>query len=422
MTMRLLYNLLQLLLAPLFVIIIPFYLIGRPEKTAVLSGRLGFGLKLPERHDSHLIWIHALSVGEVTSALPLVQQLRAEKANLTTLVFSASTASGHQLAERLIQPHVDALIFYPFDIFFVVKRFLNRVKPDLFILIETDFWPNFLMSLSTRAIPALLFNGRISSRSSRNYRRFGFFFKPLFDQFQVLGMQTVSDSNNMASLGIASEKIVTIGNLKFSSIMSDSSNDPVNASPFPANKLTLLCGSTHDGEEDLILQAYVELLKKYPQLHLVLAPRHIKRCAQVEDLVQRNKLSVDRYSQNSASTCDVTIVDTIGDLSALYAFADISFIGGSLVDEGGHNPLEAARYGSAILFGTHMEDFSEISQDLLTAQAALEVADGSALHRTLNSLAASDQLRQGLGQNARNYTASKTSVIAHHMEVIEQYL
>ncbi len=420
--MRLLYNLLQLLLAPLFLIIVPFYLICRPEKVSVLSGRLGFGLDLPDRHDSPVIWIHALSVGEVTSALPLVQQLRAEKGSRATLVFSASTASGHQLAVRLVRPHVDALIFFPFDIFFVVNRFVRKVKPDLFILIETDFWPNFLMSLSSRTIPALLFNGRISSRAGKNYRRFGFFFKPLFDQFRILVMQTESDSNTITALGIDSEKIITINNLKFSSAAPDRLQDLPGASPFPANKLTILCGSTHDGEEKLLLQSYVDLLKTYPQLHLALAPRHSKRADLVAELALANKLSVKRYSHASAPDCDVTIVDTIGDLSALYGFADISFIGGSLVDEGGHNPLEAARYGSAILFGTHMEDFSEISQGLLEAKAALEVTDGASLYRTLDKLIASELLRQKMGQNARTYRASKTSVIAKHLEVIEQYL
>jgi len=420
--MRIIYNLAQILLAPLVLIILPFYLFSRPEKLQIIISRLGFNLNLPQTETSPTIWVHALSVGEVTSALPLIKQIRKQKQDSVTLIFSATTKSGYRLAEDLLHPYVDALNYYPLDILPSVLLFIKKFKPDLFILVETDFWPNFLMSLGSRKIPSLLVNGRISDTSISTYRRFKFFFKPIFNQFRCLCMQSDLDAEKMYGLGIPREKIKVLGNLKFAGISDNTIEKGPEKSPFPSGALVILCGSTHEGEESIIIETYQELRKKYTNLHLAIAPRDIGRSNQIARQAEDSDAAASRYSEASSTSGDITIIDTIGDLSALYAFSDISFIGGSLVAAGGHNPIEAARSGCPILFGPHMEDFLEIRTELLAEQAALEVMDQISLTTTLESLIRSEDMRQSFGLNAKNYATAHSEVINAHMRIITQYL
>ncbi len=421
--MILFYNILQLLLAPLFILLFPLYLIGNKGKRKNILRRLGFGLKPPAKEDDHYptIWIHALSVGEVTSAVPLVQALRSEIPR-SNLVFSATTASGQKLAESLIGPWADSLVPFPLDIRFVVSRFMKQIKPDLFILVETDFWPNFLNGCACRGVQALLVNGRISSRSMRSYLRYDFFFKPMFNLFALLCMQTEQDTENMQQLGIPRDKLKTIGNLKFAS-PADCSRQAltaqVNTSP---GRLTIIGGSTHDGEEKALISSYHNLRKKGYDLHMVIAPRQVGRSSAIAELARTAGLSVVLYSTSNKAETDITILDTIGDLGSIYASADITFIGGSLVPEGGHNPLEASRQGKPLLFGPFMEDFSEISSALLEIGAAFQVTDQPSLENMLEQLIISEELRHIYGNRARQFTEKQQDVLAAHIAAVRQCL
>jgi len=420
--MRFIYNVAQLLLAPLIVLLLPVYLIIRPEKRKSIFPRLGFGLDIPEERKKTIIWIHALSVGEITSAYQLVRQLHQEKKDSSTLVFSASTTSGYQLANRIISPYSDACIYYPYDFLPAVNFFINRIKPDVFILIETDFWPNFVHCLANRQVPLLLFNGRISADSIKNYRRFSFFFKPLFDQFALLCMQTAIDSQRMHDVGISKDKTRTLGNLKFANIDCEQPDTDGADSPFPTDKLIIIAGSTHAGEEQMMADAFLKLNSSHSSLYLVIGPRNIVRCNEIKSLLEQKDLRVGLFSKPTEKETDVTIVDTIGDLSMLYRFADISFIGGSMVPEGGHNPLEAARLGCSVLFGPHMTDFSEISDGLLDAEGAVEVVNETELYDALETLISSSAKRAATGENGKRFTASHQDIIGSHIQVINQYL
>lgn len=421
--MILFYNILQLLIAPLFILLFPLYLLGNPGKRKNILSRLGFGLKPPAKKDGHFptIWIHALSVGEITSAVPLVQALRSEIPR-SNLVFSATTASGKKLAESLVGPWVDTLVPFPLDIRFITSRFIKQIQPDLFILVETDFWPNFLNVLACRKIPTLLVNGRISHRSMRSYLRYDFFFKPMFNLFALLCMQTEQDSKNMQRLGIPRTKLKTLGNLKFASpadLSRQTSVAKVNTYP---GRLTIIGGSTHDGEEEALISSYHNLRKKGYDLHLVIAPRQIGRSASIAELAEAAGFSTVLYSISNQAENDITILDTIGDLGSIYASGDITFIGGSLVPEGGHNPLEAARHGKPLLFGPFMEDFPEISSALLAIGAATEVTDQPSLERMLEQLIISKELRDAAGQQARLFTEKQQDVLAAHIAVVRQCL
>ncbi|NNK58138.1 MAG: glycosyltransferase [Desulfofustis sp.] len=421
--MILIYNIIALLLSPFFALWLLVYVILVPEKRSVILQRLGFGLKIPHPPKSKTLWIHALSVGEITSASLLVKQLHHRKSESTTIVFSTTTISGYQLAERLITPYCDALIYYPLDFLPVVRFFQTTIKPDLYIQIETDFWPNLLRCLASAGTTLLLFNGRISHRSMQRYQRFSFFFAPIFDTFSMLCMQTESDVRKMVKLGVAIDKTRTLGNLKFGRENPNGEASPQLCSPLPADNLYVFAGSTHADEEAQILDAFIRLLETTEKkCHLVVAPRKISRSEEVIDLVRERDFSFTRFSSNELHDSHVTIIDTIGDLPTLYRYADISFIGGSLVDEGGHNPLEATRTGSPVLFGPHMDDFSEISQDLLECGAALLVKNSSELFKSLRLLVENESKRHEMGEKALIFSTGHDHVIADHLELINRFL
>ena len=417
------YNIISLLLAPLFALWALFYLLVNTEKREALPQRLGFDLGSIPTHNKRVLWIHALSVGEITSAYHLVKELHQQHGHSTTIVFSTTTVSGHQLAQRLIAPYCDSLIYSPLDFLPVVKIFQKKIQPDLFVLIETDFWPNMLTSLSRSKVPLLLFNGRISERSMRRYRRLSFFFTPLFDKFTSLCMQTTTDKKNMVGLGIDEGKVTTLGNLKFGGCTTKKEDSALLNLDFPADSIVLFAGSTHGGEEEAVLDAFVRLQNSTTsRLHLVIAPRKISRCNEIIGLIRNLDLSYHRYASSESDFPDITIIDTIGDLPTLYQFADVSFIGGSLVDEGGHNPLEATCWGCPVLFGPHMTDFSEISRDLVECGAALMVKDQQSLCQSLELLLSDEATRQEMGAQALSYSTGHDHVIADHLRLIDRYL
>jgi len=420
--MRLSYNILQLLLSPLIILYLLYLSIARKEKYQHLLPRFGKGLEPFRRgkKEGPVIWVHALSVGETTSAIALLNEIRSNEPD-NILLFSTTTTSALALATEKVTPHVDAIIPFPVDIFFVVKRFLDTFNPDLFILVETDFWPNLLHSLSARNIPALLVNGRISDTSMTRYQRFRLFFKPMFNQFKMLCMQTAADARKMEGLGIPAHKIETLGNLKYKSSLE------INVSPtlpfiLPTSDLFIVCGSTHPGEEEIILAAYRQLLEKYPHLKLAIAPRKPSRTEEIERIAERSVISSNRYSTNPSCLEALLLIDTIGDLADLYAVSDISFIGGSLVPEGGHNPLESCLHGVPTLFGSYMDDFREISQELLASRAGFQVSNKSELISTLELLITSAEIREEVGENARTFMTKHKNVLPAHLAMIRNYL
>lgn len=419
--MLLVYNVLQIFLAPLIIVLLPLYLISRPEKCKTILPKLGYRLEPVDKQDKSIVWVHALSVGEVTSVQPLVKAINKEQADSVCIIFSASTVSGLQLGRELLSPYCDRIFYAPLDIFPVVRYFLKRLKPDLFILVETDFWPNLLHSFTASNIPALLVNGRVSGSSIKKYRQFGFFFRPLFEQFSKLCMQTSADGDKMRTLGINDNKIEIFGNLKFAGI-DDNHPEGNFSSPFPEGSLVVLAGSTHEGEEEVLLDIFQSLVKDFKLIHLAVAPRNISRIDKVATLIEDRKFSFRHFSDTSLPSSDITLIDTIGDLSSLYGQADICFIGGSLVDEGGHNPIEPARYRKATVFGPHMDDFSEISAGLVKAGGAIQTTGSADLEHTIVSLLSSESKRESLGKNGFEFVSQHQPVIADHLSLIRSYL
>ncbi|MCW5200177.1 hypothetical protein VU05_05765, partial [Desulfobulbus sp. F1] len=312
-----------------------------------------------------VIWLHALSVGEVTSALPLVKAIR-ENICPARIVFTAATRSGRELAEKLIKLHADLVLYSPLDVPCAVRQYLEAIKPSLFILVETDFWPNWLQQLKQRQVPVMLVNGRISAKSFAAYRRFAFFFQPMFRCFSLLSMQTAHDRSLMIELGNPAERVVCLGNLKYE-VGRGESIRLGSVSRYDDTGHVWVCGSTHPGEEELIFAAfktvgaYLRVCPDNLPLRLIIAPRKIERGSELVKLAHQFGLTADLRSSGTATNSNVLILDTIGELSSCYSLARLAFIGGSLVAEGGHNPIEAAVQGVPVLFGPHMDDFAEIA-------------------------------------------------------------
>ena len=407
--------------------------LGRKKYRGRTLQRLGLTLRtcLPARPQQKnrgpVIWIHALSVGEVTSALPLIRGLRKEYPD-ATLYFSTTTHTGLHTARQLCGPLVDAVFFAPFDFFFSVRRFINLLQPSLFILVETDFWPVWLRQLNKRKIPCLLVNGRFSLQSITRYRRFGFFFQPMFDCFQLLSLQTAQDMEHLRQLGIAATKMKSLGNLKFDARLGNTApttpsihrSDLGISGPGPV----LICGSTHKGEEELLFAAWKTIQRKshIPDLALVIAPRDIDRVATIEQLARKAGLSTARRSNNQTSKADVYLLDTIGELAACYQLTDIAFIGGSLVPAGGHNPVEAAAAGIPVLFGPHMEDFAEISRDLIAAGGAAGVIGSNDLADQVIPLLLDEKKSRIMGKAARDFVITSQGVVNNHLREVKRLL
>lgn len=384
--------------------------------------RLGLSLPRLSVRQGPTLWIHALSVGEVTSALPLVKAIR-ESIRPAQIVFTASTRSGKELAERLIVPHADLVLFSPLDFPCAVRRYLDAIRPSCFILVETDFWPNWLRQLQRRNVPCLLVNGRISEQSFAAYRRFAFFFRPMFRRFSLLSMQTAQERDKMLALGIPAERLVCFGNLKYDLPARQAA--PPDLAAAHDHHPVWVCGSTHPGEEELIFAAFQKIAGATScirPLRLILAPRKIERGKELVKLARSFGLNaVLRSSGDAGAESRVLILDTIGELAACYGFARLAFIGGSLADEGGHNPIEAAAQGVPVLFGPHMEDFAEIARDLVACGGAKTVTAES-LAETAAAILSDDGLHLCMSGAAQDLVERQRGGVEQHVQAVRELL
>jgi 3-deoxy-D-manno-octulosonic-acid transferase len=353
------------------------------------------------------IWVHAVSVGEVISAVPLVKGLPGSLGD-NKVVFSASTKTGFEVATKLLEGHVEEIFFYPYDLVFSVRHIIGKVDPAAFILVETDIWPNFLFELKKRKVPVALVNARISKRSFNAYNRISFFMKPLLLTFSKICSQSAEDAQRFENLGIPTSRIIQTGNLKFDQeydSLPKADLDKLRQSMHIKPRQNIfLAGSTHQGEEEILLDSFSRLRKKFSDLQLIVAPRYPDRAESVCGIFRSAGFSaqplqdLDRVEPDTRF--DVIVIDTIGILRRLYALADIAFVGGSLVCSGGQNPLEPAAYSKPIIFGPDMSDFKEVSHLLLKSGGAVRVYDAESLYRTAAMLLEERNRSQTIGKKA----------------------
>ena len=399
---------------------------GRPP---ALAERFGFipAAELSALRNRPVIWLHAVSVGESIAARPLLKALRGRYPDHAILL-SNTTETGRGIAATF--PEKDLCIYFPFDFLPAVRSTLDRLKPEIVIIMETEIWPNFTREAAARHIPVILANGRISDRSFSRYLTFSWFFRHPLQLFSRLCMQTETDCERIVAIGAPAGRTQKSGNLKydipFRQVPADEKRQLRERYSIPEGLLVLTAGSTHAGEEQPVIDAYRKLLTMYPDLLLVLVPRHPERAAEVASLLERSGLVFRRLTALTASVQfqkgAVLLVDTVGELMNLYAMADVAFVGGSLVPTGGHNLLEPASVGVASVFGPHMSNFREIADLVLAYGAGVQVASPAGLEEACQTLIASAELRRVLGQNGLKLMRDNGGATERHMEIIAQYL
>jgi 3-deoxy-D-manno-octulosonic-acid transferase len=407
--MYLFYSLASLLA---FVVVSPFFLyqaIRYNKYVGSLGQRLGYLPVSFNLDGDRSIWIHAVSVGEVLTARALVPDLRGRYPGLRLFV-STTTMTGQRVARSNIQG-VDAVFFFPFDFGFIVKRTLRLVRPRLFIMMETEIWPNLLRACRRQGVRTMLVNGRISSRSYPRYRLARPLFRRVLDHIDRFCMQSEESARRIVDIGADPARVTVTGSLKFDSLEVPTAESlgrgPGRVLRFfrtSPGRTVIIAASTLKGEEDLVLAAFRRVKHQSPDALLVLAPRKPERFAEAETIVRREGFSVVRRSDlpiDAEPRQDVVVLDTIGELARLFQIATVVFVGGSLVDAGGHNILEPAVFGKPILFGPHMQNFAEIARTFLEHRAAVQVTTGRELEDTLVALAADPVRRASLGAAAR---------------------
>ncbi|TSA11169.1 MAG: 3-deoxy-D-manno-octulosonic acid transferase [Deltaproteobacteria bacterium] len=424
-----LYNVLQLTFIFIFLPFILLKIAFTPKYRQRILNRLGLHLPSMDVVDDSgpRIWIHALSVGEVMSSIALVREMRRRFPDWV-IIYSTSTATGAGIARQKLGDMVDYLITYPLDLFWSVRQVVKSVRPDLFVLIETDLWPNMLGALSRRGIPIILLNGRISDASFNNYKRLGLFFRPLFSLIDCFAMQSLEDKEKMVRLGISPQKIYRIGNLKFDQegvqIGEKETGELRHILHIPAESKVFIAGSTHAGEEKIILSAYGKLILTYPDLFLLLAPRDPGRADEVKRLVQ--SAGFDTYKRTElpalpeSNKAQVVVLDTLGELSKLYALATVAFVGGSLAPERGHNVLEVAAHARPALFGPHIEDFKEAATALIKRGGGYMVNNEDELVAALRLILADSSQAQKAGGMAFQVIEENRGAVSRAVDLISE--
>ncbi|MEW6419396.1 MAG: 3-deoxy-D-manno-octulosonic acid transferase [Nitrospirota bacterium] len=444
--MYLIYSLIYVIV---IIILLPFEYFKRPKdlRKRWLREKFGFFNLSFILHPSSFIWVHAVSVGEVMAALPLLKRLR-ERYSSKGIILSTITDTGQKVA-RENAPDGTAIIYLPFDIALILNKVLKRIRPEILIVIETELWPNLLKIFKENGVPVILLNGRISEDSFKGYKMISFFMKRVLSGVNFFGMQGEVYAERIRSLGVNSSRIKVLGNFKFDTT-------PPSQIPEWTEKIkgpVIIAGSTHKGDEELITSVYIELKKDFPDINLVIAPRHPERFKEVEDMLRskgfayikrsafavrgsspppspsplegegrgREELSSSRHGELSEATEGIIILlDTIGELSAVYGKANIAIIGKSFKGYGGQNPLEPAYWGKPILCGPHMENFTVI-KDFYREGAAFEVNE-EGLYQKLRELLMSPEKAKEIGFKAQQLYRRNAGVVEKAMEIIAGYI
>ena len=355
--------------------------------------------------DTNCIWLHGASVGEMVAISPLVKEIKNLMPERKILV-SAVTVGGYDMA-RQIMPEADAIINFPLDLPFVASSMVRRIRPGIFIMVETELWPNFLRAIRERNIPAMMMNGRISEKSAKSYRYLSGLLRDMLNTINLFCMQSSIDAKYITQLGADPEKIIVTGNTKFDQTYAEVSPEDLatyktelglGEDAYPV----IVAGSTHRTEEEAVLTSFTSLRKKYPHARLVIAPRKLNRIEEIKKVNAKFGYAMAFRSElkdieGRRPEFPVILLDTIGELGRIYAIGDIVFVGGSLVRYGGHNVLEPAAHAKPILVGPSMEDFKDSYALLSKAGACRMVSDTAGLTEAFLEIADDDVLRKKMG-------------------------
>jgi 3-deoxy-D-manno-octulosonic-acid transferase len=397
--------------------------------------RRGFGQRFARygghvRHavtNRQVLWLHAVSVGEVNLCTQLIRALEPRLPNVK-IVVSTTTTTGMGELEKRLPSHI-LKIYYPIDFPKYVRKAIAVLHPVAVVLVEAEIWPNFLTRLQRLRIPVFLVNARLSARSYRGYRWLSGLFRPLFAGFAGVGCQNEGDAEKLRRLGCRPEAVHVVGNLKFDAAQLEERKvldvpAMLRQLGVPPQAKIWVAGSTHPGEEKIVAEAYLRLRRRFPDLFLIVVPRHFERAREaMEDMVAagarvffRNQITAS--TQLAAGTVDCLLVNTTGELRHFYAHADVVFVGKSLGAEGGQNPLEPAALARPVVFGPNMQNFEAVSRLLVSRGGALQVANAAELEEAVAGLLQDEARRLEVGRQAYRVVQENLGAVERTVEMI----
>lgn len=400
-------------LAVLF--LFPFEYLKRPKalRKRWLREKWGKGAATPAIiHKKGPVFLHAVSVGEVIASVPFIKAFK-DRHPETPIVVSTITDTGQKVASERLKG-IAEVIYLPFDLPFAIRALISRLKPSAFITMETEIWPNLFRIMNENGIPVIILNGRISERSFKGYGKIKFLMESILKKVSLLCMQDEVYAGRVSELGANPKNIVVTGSFKFDINLSHEQLPWAGRITGPV----VVAGSTHRGEEALMLSAYERLRGEFAGLNLILAPRHPERFDEVEELLKGSQTPYVRRSLPWDSVSGKAILlDTIGELSSVYAYADIAVIGGSFIEHGGQNPLEPACYGKPVVCGPHMENFP-FMEDFYSAGAAIK-AEKNGLYDVLKELLSSPEKRRSIGKAAKGLLEKNRGAVDKALKAVE---
>jgi len=406
------YNVLLVLLSPLLAAYLVYRMAIQGKSRTGWRERLGFVPPLPgdRKHDEPLIWVHAVSVGEVAAAEPILRELRSLEP-LAKIVLSVTTPTGREMAQKR-NLDIDGLFYFPFDLPIAVARALDTLRPSLFIAMETELWPNFLWAAKRRGVKTMVANARVSDRSFRRSGPLRPLYRWMLKHVDWICVQSPLDAERFVALGADEREVQVVGNSKFDEAypeVSDAEQCKLRQDlGFALDAPVVVAGSTNPGEEEIVLDAFWQVRVKHPDARLLIAPRHPERTPEIEEIAERLGYATARRTEmlkaartvepspaeDSAQDC-VVLLDTIGELARVYSIATVTFVGGSLVPKGGQNILQAIAQGKPVFFGPYMHNFRDSTAAALAQGVGFQVRDAKSLAQgMLELLDAPDRLEE----------------------------
>lgn len=420
--MRLLYTLVIFSLTPL--VLFRLYFLGKKNKAYRQRWSERFGFVSWPKEAKPIIWVHAVSVGEVNAATPLVQQFL-EKYTEHQLLITTVTPTGATTVNKRFGKDVMHL-YLPYDLPFSVKRFLRIVKPEILVTMETEIWPNLYSACNQLDIPIFIINARLSQRAVKRYRLVSKLMTYTLSLVEIIAAQTHADAERFISFGANKEKVFVTGNIKFDISVPHSITEQAQSLKryFSINRPIWIAASTHEGEEEIILDAHMKILEKYSDAVLILAPRHPDRADKVASYCKnRNLLYINRTNQTMFKPeHTVYILDTLGELQLHYAASQVAFVGGSLVASGGQNMMEPASLGLPVISGPHTFNFTEITDLLIKNNALIQVSDDKELTEQICKLFSDANLRFHIGELSKEVIELNKGNIEKLIELFDQYI
>ncbi len=405
------------------------YALFRMASTPAYRAGIGQRLSLVRprmESESRPLWIQAVSMGEVKSVAPLIHKIN--ERGSPPVFLTSTTETGFRVAGELLGRE-NKISYFPLDFSPVVSRVLRRVKPRAIVLFETEIWPNFIRTAAALNIPVCVINGRISEKSFRYYRQFPIIFRSIFSRISFAGMQSDRDAEKAIVLGAKPDVVKVCGNVKFDAAPPEPLPEEIEAMRLGLglgrSAPLIVAGSTHEGEEAILLDVYQKLLPQVPGVRLLIAPRHPERFDSVEMLIRKAGFGVCRRSNatgvQSHGSNAVILLDTVGELSRIYALASVSFVGGSLAKIGGHNIMEPASFGNPVVFGRHMYHFEDVKEIFLSEDAAICVNDENELFDAMSRLLKDSSTAEKLGAAAKGVVEANRGATARYFNALEKY-